>query len=254
MAGRGEDARPGASVSEELAAVSGDTELQSEVLEDLEEAVNYREWLCALTAPWLGEDPIEVGSGLGAYAQSWLESGVESLTVTEADPGRLQALRERFTDEERISVRGLSVPITEEGAYSAVVAVNVLEHIEDDVEGLRGMRRLVRSGGNLVVLVPAVPSAMSSFDRAIGHHRRYRRARLRRAAEAAGLEVVECYYLNSVGLLGWYVMVKLLGRRPQAGFVLSTYDRVVVPALRAVEERVRPPVGQSLLLVARTPG
>jgi hypothetical protein len=116
------------------------------------------------------------------------------------------------------------------------------------------MRDLLRLGGRVVVLVPAHPSAMSRFDRAIGHHRRYRAATLRALAADAGLEVEVLKHVNCVGLLGWYVVMKLLRGRPRAGSVLTAYDRGVVPWLRRLEARRSPPFGQSLFLVARRHG
>src|SRR5688500_3518472 len=95
-----------------MAEVSGDTALQSAVLESLGSARNYRAWLVDLTAPWLGDDPLEVGSGLGDYAVEWAQRGI-ALTVSEADPGRLAHLRARFADHPRIRVRELAVPVTE---------------------------------------------------------------------------------------------------------------------------------------------
>ncbi|MDT7538774.1 MAG: hypothetical protein QOI82_2359, partial [Actinomycetota bacterium] len=106
-------------------------------------------------------------------------------------------------------------------------------------------------GGRVVVLVPAYPSAMSRFDRAIGHHRRYRAVSLRALAAGAGLEVEVLKHVNCIGLLGWYLVMKLLRGRPRAGALLRLYDGVVVPVLRRVESRRTPPFGQSLLLVAR---
>ena len=225
--------------------------LQDQVLEDLAEAVNYRRWLVDLALPHLGDDPLEVGSGLGLYAADWRAAGVPRLTVSEADTGRLQVLRERFAADPSVTVRELAVPIVEHASHSAVVAYNVLEHIEDDVGALRAFRGLVRPGGRIVVLVPAFPSALGRFDRAIGHHRRYRKGSLRAVAEAAGLDVEVLRYVNCVGLLGWYVVVKLLRGRPRAGLLLRVYDAAVVPLLRRLEARWEPLVGQSLLLVAR---
>ena len=54
-----------------VAKVTGDSKLQSEVLEDLSDARRYRRWLADLAQPFLGEDPIEIGSGTGDYALEW---------------------------------------------------------------------------------------------------------------------------------------------------------------------------------------
>jgi SAM-dependent methyltransferase len=135
-----------------------------------------------------------------------------------------------------------------------VVAYNVLEHIPDDVGALRAFAGLLRPGGAVVLVVPAFPSAMSDFDLAIGHQRRYRRRSLRAAAEAAGLRVEVLHHVNWIGLIAWYLTVKLLKGRPRAGLLLTVYDRGFVPWLRRLEARVTPPFGQSLFLVARTPG
>ena len=230
--------------------VEGDTGLQSEILEDLVEARNYRRWLVDLALPHLGEDPLEVGSGLGHYAADWAAAGVPRWTASEADAGRLAALRQRFAGDPVVRVRELSVPIAETAQHSAVVAYNVLEHIPDDVAALRAFAGLLRPGGRVVLVVPAFPSAMSRFDLAIGHQRRYRRRTLRAAAEAAGLQVQVLHHVNLIGLLGWYVAVKALRGRPKAGLLLTAYDRGVVPWLRRVEARTAPPFGQSLFLVA----
>jgi len=234
-----------------MAEVEGDSALQSAVLEDLVEAGNYRRWLVDLALPHLGDNPLEIGSGLGHYAADWAAAGVPCWTATEADTTRLDALRQRFAGDPVVSVRELAVPITETGQHSAVVAYNVLEHIPDDVGALRAFAGLLRPGGRVILVVPAFPSAMSAFDLAIGHQRRYRAASLRSATQAAGLRVEVLHHVNSIGLLGWYVLVKTLGGRPQAGAALTAYDRGIVPLLRRAEARRQPPFGQSLFLVAR---
>jgi SAM-dependent methyltransferase len=227
------------------------TDLQTDVLEDLAQAEHYRRWLCDLALPYLGDDPLEVGSGLGLYASEWRTAGAARLTVSEADPSRLQALRERFAGDRGVEVRELAVPVTESSSYSSVVAFNVLEHIEDDAGAVTGLRGLLRPGGCVVLVVPAFPSAMSRFDRAVGHHRRYTKRTLRAAVEAGGLQVEVLRYVNCLGLLGWYVAMTLLRGRPRAGLLLTAFDRGIVPWLRRLEARWEPPFGQSLLVVAR---
>lgn len=234
-----------------MAQVEGDSSLQTDILEDLAGAARYRRWLVDLALPHLGDHPLEVGSGLGHYAAEWASAGVARLTASEADRGRLEALRERFAGDPVVAVRALSVPIEETAQHSAVVAYNVLEHVKDDIGVLRTFAELVRPGGAVVLVVPAFPSAMSDFDRAIGHQRRYRRHSLHRALDEAGLTVEVLHHVNAVGLLGWYLAVKLLGGQPRAGLLLTGYDRGVVPWLQWLETRCHPPFGQSLFAVAR---
>jgi SAM-dependent methyltransferase len=226
-------------------------ELQHRVLEALESARNYNAWIASLVAPHLGDDAIEIGSGTGTYAALWLESGVTRLTVSETDPELAEHLRERFADDPRVSVRELDLLDAAPAQHSCVVALNVLEHIEDDVAALRAAGGLVRPGGAVVVFVPAFPFAMSRFDRAIGHFRRYTASTLRAAIAGAGLSADDVRYVNAPGLLAWTVGMRLLRMSPREGLALRAWDGAVVPAARRVEARRRPPFGQSLLAVAR---
>jgi SAM-dependent methyltransferase len=232
--------------------VGGDTVLQSEVLEDLSDAVNYQRWLADLVRPHLGDDPVEIGSGLGDYAVQWLPD-VAHITVTEGDAQRLLALKNRFAGDSRVTVRELFLPVTVHGSHSAMVALNVWEHIEDQVEALRSARDLLRPGGAVVLIVPAFEFAMSRFDREIGHVRRYTTDSMRSALTQAGLEIGEVRYLNPVGLLSWYVVCRLLRQRPKNGPLLRLYDRLVVPVLRKAEQGRKPPFGQSVFAVAYKP-
>jgi SAM-dependent methyltransferase len=236
-------------VGEIPSPTSGASVVQSEVLEDLSQAVNYRRWLCRLALPWLGSDPIEVGSGIGDYAAEWAAS-VPRITASEADPGRLERLRARFGDADNVTVRALTVPLTDRASHSALVAYNVLEHIEDDVAALRSFRGLLRPEGVVVLLVPAFEFAMSPFDRLIGHHRRYTRASLASALGAAGYVPHVCRYVNPLGLLAWVVMMRGLRRRPRAGLALRAYD-AIVPGLERLERLGDPPFGQSVFAVAK---
>lgn len=233
-----------------MAPTSGDSALQTSVLEGLSDARHYRRWLADLARPYLGTHPIEVGSGIGDYAAEWLPS-VDGFTATEADDSRLMALKDRFAADARVEVRAMTLPTQETADHSGAVGLNVMEHIEDDVAGFRSLARMVRPGGAIIVVVPAFPSAMSRFDRSIGHFRRYTVSSMRTAMQQAGLAVEEVRYINPLGLFNWYVAVKMLGMVPKNGVLLRFYDRVAVPPSRWLDKHVRPPFGQSVFAVGR---
>jgi hypothetical protein len=233
-----------------MAPASGDSALQSAVLEGLSDARHYRRWLADLARPHLGAHPIEVGSGIGDYATEWLPQ-VQRFTATEADENRLVMLKERFAGDPKVEVRAMMLPHDEQGAHTAAVGLNVMEHVEDDVAGFRSLANLVQPGGAVVVVVPAFPSAMSRFDRSIGHFRRYTVRSAREAMQGAGLRVEHVRYVNPLGLLNWYVAVKLLGLVPKNGALLRAYDRLAVPPSRWLETHIRPAFGQSVFAVGR---
>ncbi|MBD3782943.1 MAG: class I SAM-dependent methyltransferase [Micrococcales bacterium] len=234
--------------------VSGDSALQTCTLESLTSAVNYHAWLTDLVRPHLGDDPLEVGSGLGDYARTWLDGGVPRLTLSDRDPGRFAHLQAEFADDPRVTVTDVDVLDPPHASYSSLVAVNVLEHIEDHVGALRSAHRLVRPGGTVVMFVPAFEFAMSRFDRAVGHHRRYTVRSLTAAYEEAGLRPESVRYVNAPGLFAWFVGMRLLRMTPTDGPTVRLWDRAVVPVARRVERRVRVPFGQSVLAVGRVDG
>jgi SAM-dependent methyltransferase len=225
--------------------------LQTEVLETLSDAWRYRRWLADLALPYLGDDPIEIGSGLGGYAAEWARR-VPRLTASEADAGRLVELKDRFADVPGVCVRQLALPADEVAEHSAAVAVNVLEHVPDDVGALRSMAALVRPGGAVVIIVPAFPFLMSAFDRAIGHVRRYTRRATLLTLERAGLRPEVVRYVNPIGVFSWLLAVRALGITPRNGTLIRMFDAVAVPPQRFLERYVAPPFGQSVFAVAHT--
>jgi SAM-dependent methyltransferase len=227
-------------------------QLQLRVLEALEGAEHYNRWLAELTLPHLGDDPIEVGSGLGGNAELWLDSGVKRVTVSELDPVALERLEQRFAGDLRVAVAEIDLEHTPDLSHSAFVALNVLEHIADDAAALRGAARLVRPGGAVVVFVPAFPFAAGRFDRMIGHYRRYTKQTIAEAYAAAGIRLDVVRYVNAPGLLAWFVSVRLMRQVPREGLPLRLWDRFVIPVARVAERRSAPPFGQSLLAVGHT--
>jgi hypothetical protein len=76
---------------------------------------------------------------------------------------------------------------------------------------------------------------------------------LQAAIENAGLHCRLVRPVNLLGAVAWWAAVRRGGvERPNPKLV-GVYDRFVVPMTKAIESRVRPPFGQSVLAVAAVP-
>ena len=122
-------------------------------------------------------------------------------------------------------------------AFDLVLALDVIEHLEDDVGFLRQAARLCRPGGRLIVAVPAFPSLWSEHDETFEHHRRYRAASLRRAVEAAGMEIERITHTNTFIFpvaAFWRVVVGRLRRGGGRGHDFFPVPRLLNTALAAL--------------------
>ena len=83
------------------------------------------------------------------------------------------------------------------GGYDAVLALDVIEHIDDDRAAVERLGQLARPGGVVVVSVPALPDLYTEFDAIQGHRRRYLPDTLRDAFAGTGLELERVFWWGS---------------------------------------------------------
>jgi SAM-dependent methyltransferase len=220
------------------------------VLHSLEHAHNYLDWLADLFRPHITGDTAEIGAGTGTITAR-LEEMADTVRAVEPSNAAFAQLDERFVGHSTVTcVLGDHTSLGVASCDSILMS-NVLEHIEDDLGTLTELRTSLRPGGSLIVFSPAFEALYSDFDRRVGHYRRYRKAEIVNRFEAAGLTVVDARYLNALGGCAWFVYARLLRRNPTNDGSLSAWDRFVIPMIRFVENRVRLPFGQSVLIVGR---
>jgi SAM-dependent methyltransferase len=226
---------------------------QTEVLEVAQSAVNYRKWLAKLTFPYLGDNPLEFGSGIGDYAKEWLQLGCRQLTVSENSPTRINVLQDQFLNNPNIKVRKIDIEkITDiDAGYSSIVSLNVIEHLENDGAALQGSLEALTPDGYFVAFTPAFPLLMSRFDKAVGHHRRYTKKSARALLDNNGFDIVELKYVNSLGWFAWLIGMRIFKITPKESLLLKIWDKIVIPVVSRFETWITPPFGQSILMVGQ---
>ncbi len=227
----------------------------AETLDIMAAAPRYNEWQYHQIERFIGSRVLEVGAGIGNMSQHIVTGDREMVVLTDPDEAYRSALRKRFAGESKVIVEPLRLPdVTAIHTLAAMrldtaVALNVVEHVEDDVGALRQLGEVVGSGGLIVVLVPALPSIYGSLDEELGHFRRYTRRSLAGTFNDAGLDLVHMAWFNRVGVLGWWLNARVRRQRLIPLRQLRLFD-ALVPLLRF--ERVVPlPFGQSLIGVGR---
>lgn len=83
-----------------------------------------------------------------------------------------------------------------ENLFRLVTALDIVEHLEDDVGALRDIYRILAPGGMVVISVPAFNWLWSSLDDA-GHIRRYTSRNLKKIVESAGFRIKRISYINT---------------------------------------------------------
>jgi SAM-dependent methyltransferase len=219
-----------------------------------EEARNYRRYEFETVAPHVGRSLLEIGSGLGDFAEQFLPR-LDRLVVSDFDPYCIEQLGQRFAGRRNVDVLQFSLPgdIPLAEPVDTVVMMNVLEHIERDVEALKSLAAVVVPGGRIVIWVPGYMQLYGDFDRKVGHVTRYTPRTLRVCVEAAGLRPEVLRPINFLGGIAWWLAVRKGGVGYPDPRLVKIYDRVVVPTTRVIERLVRPPFGQTVFCVARVP-
>jgi SAM-dependent methyltransferase len=174
---------------------------------------------------------LDIGCGTGANLEMLAHFGeTEGVDVSEA---ALAFCRERGLQNVRQG-EAEHLPY-EDDSFDLVTALDVVEHLDDDVAGLREMRRVLRPAGRVLLFVPAFMFLWGVQDDISHHRRRYTRAGLKRVVRAAGFEVESATYAN-ITFFAPILLGRLLLRA--TGFRLASENNINVGPLNGLLGRI----------------
>jgi SAM-dependent methyltransferase len=203
---------------------------------------------------------LDIGCGTGGLTAELMRAG-HDVVSQDASPAIADLCR-RYLGAQGLPTNGVRAGRIEDldpsERFDSIAALDVIEHIEDDGAAVRGMRQALQRDGRLVITVPAVSRLYGPKDVAVGHFRRYDRRPLVALLEREGLSVESIRFWNLIGVPPVWLTARLLSRRLDEGFRYgdrSRSQRLLNDALRLwfrqVEDRLRPPIGLTLIACAR---
>jgi SAM-dependent methyltransferase len=227
-------------------------------LETIARADKFNRWMFETIYPFCKGRILEIGSGIGNISQFFLNENA-SVTLSDIRENYCNQLKVRFSDSntlEDVLLINLTDPEFEakyrhyEKRFDTVFALNVVEHIQDDVLALKNCKFLLKDGGTLLILVPAFQSLYCGFDLELGHYRRYTRKTLRRVYEENQFQIEYSRYFNAMGILGWIFSGKILKKKTIPEGQMGIYNKLV-PVFRIIDKIFLQIIGLSVILVGK---
>jgi 2-polyprenyl-3-methyl-5-hydroxy-6-metoxy-1,4-benzoquinol methylase len=228
-------------------------------LEILKEAKNYRNWLFSLIKPFLGTRIFEVGSAIGNYTEKLLDA--ELVVASDYEEKYVNMLERRFKKKSNVIIKLLDITSVDtyhqnelkSMNFDTAIALNVLEHIQDDEKCLKNMLDIICPGGRIILICPAYQSLYNCLDRSYGHFRRYNKKLFHQLASSIDAKIEVLSYFNPLGIIGWVINGNMLKRKTLPSRQTKLFDRII-PILQRIEKTVIQPFGLSILAVFNKDG
>jgi SAM-dependent methyltransferase len=231
-----------------------------ENLEIVSQNNRFNNWIYDEILPGLKGDILEVGSGIGTFSEKIIRDfPLSHITLTDISLAYVKRLEKRFSksnnnndDNNNISICKLDLNCKEDydkigyERFDSIIAINVLEHVENDIYALQQLHKLLKNGGMLIILVPCHKFLYNIIDKKIGHLRRYSKKDLEFKITETRFNVERMFYFNMLGIIGWYVNGNL-AKSPKINRNASELFGRIVPLLKYAEKMTAKKIGLSII-------
>lgn len=224
----------------------------------IQKANLFNEWMYSTIKPYLKDNVLEIGSGIGNISQ-FVVRDFTNITLSDYNEGYISLLKQRWPKQENLKdlisidlqAANFQTKYSSLGnKFDCIFLLNVIEHLENDKYAVENCQFMLRKGGHLVVLAPSYQFLYCKFDQYLGHFRRYTVSSLRSVMSIPGNTIIHSQYFNSLGILGWFVSGKLLGQSQIGKKEMSTFNKLV-PLARIADKLFLNAIGLSSIVVAK---
>jgi SAM-dependent methyltransferase len=157
---------------------------------------------------------LDVGCGTGANLEMLAQFGAaEGVDVSD---DALEFCRAKGLKTHKGLAEKLPFP---DESFDLTTALDVVEHLDDDVAGLKEMRRVLKTGGRTLIFVPAFMWLWGVQDDISNHRIRYTKKQIIERLEKAGFEIERATYANwtfFAPILAGRTLMKITGIKPES--------------------------------------
>jgi SAM-dependent methyltransferase len=221
-------------------------------------ANRFNRWMFDTIRPFLKGEILEVGSGIGNISQFAVSSQMQ-ITLSDFSPFYKEQLEQKYGKTP--NVRGItSIDLQHphfaqayeryRQRFDTIFMLNVIEHLQDDVQAVKNCGELLQPGGHLITLAPAYQFLFCRLDRELGHFRRYTTKTLALTVEAGGMSVIKKSYFNFLGTAGWLVSGKILRSKGLGSSEMKAFNGLV-PFAKFIDRLVAQKAGLSAIVIGQ---
>lgn len=225
------------------------------ILKIIDCARSFNNWMYSKIRPYLCGDILEIGSGIGTHSQTLIKDFPHSkIILSDIDSRYIKMLRDKFKAYPNVSIVKLNLSDPSDfkrinQKMDCIFALNVLEHVKDDIQAINNVYESLRPNGKFIFLVPAHKFLFNRIDVALGHYRRYTKKEVIKKVHMTKFRISKMFYFNSLSIAGWYFNGSILRKEILNGNAMR-FLNVIVPFLKFLEKHIfMNQVGISLIVI-----
>lgn len=207
----------------------------SEILARLNRAPRFTKWMADIIRPYVGDRVLEIGAGIGNLTANLVPR--TEYHASDINPQYLDRLKTLKQTRPYLQVHYTDASAAETypaEQFDTVVCLNVVEHLENDVQALSNIRQHLDTNGRAIILVPNGPQLYGTLDKVLGHYRRYTQQQLVKACEDAGFTIEKVLKFNRTGAPGWWLNGRVL-KKETFGFWQIKLLNFLIPFIRPID-------------------
>ncbi|NEP09863.1 MAG: class I SAM-dependent methyltransferase [Symploca sp. SIO2C1] len=200
---------------------------------------------------------LDVGTGTGTNLRLLQQLGFKRVTGLDFSEDAIH-----FCKQKGLGIvqqgNACAMPFADE-SFDIIFATDIIEHIDEDLQALSEIYRVLKVGGTAIIMVPAFQFLWGVQDRISHHKRRYRRKQLLSQIHTSGLVTLKNHYFNYILFIPILLARKIIDllnlKVENENQVNTKFINAILTWIFTIDvdtsPLLRPPFGVSVLAVAK---